>query len=77
MDEREGREMGLLLGGLQVGGVNVLASGFVVRIDGRDGNNMGRIFLDLELPPGWAREDEEGVAEVQVGCGIPSCCVRE
>ena len=33
MEERVG-EGGLLLGDLQVGGVNVLASGFVVRIDG-------------------------------------------
>lgn len=52
MDGGEGGEMGLLLGGLQAGGVNVLASGSVVRIDGRNGNDMGRIFLDLELPPG-------------------------
>jgi len=71
MEERAG-ERGLLLGDLQVGGVNVLVSGFVVRIDGRDGNDMGRIFLDLELPLGWARGDEEGVAaEVQAGWGFP------
>ena len=45
---------GFLLGDLQVGGVNVLASGFVVPVNGRGGNSMGRIFLDLELPPGLA-----------------------
>lgn len=78
MDGGEGGGEGLLLGDLQVSGVNVFASGFVVRIGGRDGNDMGRIFLDLELPPGWARGDEEWVAaEVQAGCGIPSCYVRE
>lgn len=62
MEEERVGERGLLLGDLQVGGVSVLASGFVVRIGGRDGNNMGRIFLDLELPLGWARGDEEWVA---------------
>ena len=44
---------GFLLGDLQVGGVDVLALGFVVPVDGRDGDGMGRIFLDLKLPPGW------------------------
>ena len=37
----------------------------LVRIGGRDGNDMGRIFLDLELPPGRARRDEEGVVETR------------
>lgn len=42
-----------------------------MRIDGRDRDDMGRIFLDLKLPPGWEREDEEGLQKSRPDAGFP------
>lgn len=64
MEEERVGERGLLLGICRLVGLMCLHRG-LVRIGGRDGNDMGRIFLDLELPPGWARRDEEGVVETR------------